>query len=221
MPPARHPPPASATLTPLSSHCLSLFPSPYSLRTPLTFVHPSPRSPLEPHSFFTPYSPALRRKPSEKSGPSYLSPARIPRGDPGWREIAPPSPPPQSRHQAPAPASPRRPGQTRPHTPSCPPVPVRPRPDPKRPSFSRRAPRRTSVIPASPVGIQSSSGAPKATPKCTPPRLKSFLEKTLTRAKQPHFAPPTTHLPTVPNAPLLPPMTSDNQPADPLPGRTR
>ena len=58
-------------------------------------------------------------------------------------------------------------------------------------------------------------------PSSLPPHLKSFLEKTLTRAKPPHFAPPTTHPSSVPNHPSDTTQTGDNQIADPLPGRTR
>ena len=44
-----------------------------------------------------------------------------------------------------------------------------------------------------PTRIHSSCpDAPQTTPKCTPPRPKSFLEKTLTRATPPHFAPQAT-----------------------------
>ena len=39
---------------------------------------------------------------------------------------------------------------------------------------------------------------PKTPPKCTPRRLKSFLEKTLTRANTPQIAPATPHRPQPP-----------------------
>ena len=197
MPPARHPPPASATLTPLSSHCLSLFPSPYSLRTPLTFVHPSPRSPLEPHSFFTPYSPALRRKPAEKSGPSYLSPSG-PR--PGLHTSPWPDPPAHAQ------------------------LSTRARPTPAGPEASQLQPksapphlRHPGVPSRDPVFVRR----PQNHAKNTPAAPQEFFGKTLTRAKQPHFTPSITHPSTVPNTPHFNPMTGDNQLADPLPGRTR
>ena len=43
--------------------------------------------------------------PPEQSGQSYLSPARTPSGGSGWREIAPPSPPPNPVVRQPPPAS--------------------------------------------------------------------------------------------------------------------
>ena len=59
-----------------------------------------------------------------------------------------------------------------------------------------RAPR---VTPASPAGIQSSSPNPLFNPpKCTPRRLKSFLEKTLTRARPPQNRPAAPHRPQPP-----------------------
>ena len=49
-----------------------------------------------------------------------------------------------------------------------------------------------------PTRIHSSCpDAPQTTPKCTPPRPKSFLEKTLIRANPPPFAPQTAR-PTAP-----------------------
>ena len=118
----------------------------------------------------------------QKSGPSYLSPARIPSGDSGWREIAPPSPPPNPRrppqalspHPIPATAG----CPARPHGPaSRPPLPHRPgKTSPSR-AASRSARRRPRP------------GASPLQPKNAPPNLKSFLEKTLTRASPPRFAP--------------------------------
>ena len=63
--------------------------------------------------------------------------------------------------------------------------------------------------------------APQTRQKSAPLQLKSFLEKTLTRANPPHFAPPTTHPSNVPNHPYDTTQTGDNQVAAPLPRRTR
>ncbi len=77
-------------------------------------------------------------------------------------------------------------------------------------------------LPVPPPSAPDLTALPSAlAPSSLPPHLKSFLEKTLTRAKPPHFAPPTIHPSSVPNAPHPTPMTGDNQIADPLPGRIR
>ncbi len=56
-------------------------------------------------------------------------------------------------------------------------------------SQPKNAPPQPSVIPAD-AGIQSSGPTvPQTTRKSAPPRPKSFLEKTLIRARPPHFAP--------------------------------
>ena len=78
------------------------------------------------------------------------------------------------------------------------------------------APRPVPPPPAPDLTARPSTLAPSS----PPPHLKSFLEKTLTRAKPPHFAPPTAHPSSVPNTPHPTPMTGDNQPAAQLPGRT-
>ena len=70
--------------------------------------------------------------------------------------------------------------------------------------------------------IPAGPNTPQTRQKSAPLHLKSFLEKTLTRAKPPHFAPPTAHpSSTVPNPAYLTAKTGDNQIAAPLPGRTR
>ena len=69
--------------------------------------------------------------------------------------------------------------------------------------------------------IPAGPNTPQNRQKIAPLHLKSFLEKTLTRAKPPHFAPPTNQPSTVPNPAHLTAETGDNQLADPLPGRTR
>jgi hypothetical protein len=53
------------------------------------------------------------------------------------------------------------------------------------------------------TGIQSSLGPRRLPPECAPPRAKSFLEKTLIRAKPPHVAP----RPARPTARPLPPAS--------------
>ena len=69
--------------------------------------------------------------------------------------------------------------------------------------------------------IWTGPNTPPNRQKNAPLHLKSFLEKTLTRANPPHFAPPTTHPSNVPNHPSDTAQTGDNQIAAPLPGRTR
>ena len=69
--------------------------------------------------------------------------------------------------------------------------------------------------------IPAGPNTPQTRQKSAPLHLKSFLEKTLTRANPPHFAPPTTHPSNVPNHPYDTTQTGDNQLAAPLPGRTR
>ena len=69
--------------------------------------------------------------------------------------------------------------------------------------------------------IPAGPNTPQTRQKSAPLHLKSFLEKTLTRANPPHFAPPTTHPSNVPNHPYDTTQTGDNQVAAPLPRRTR
>ncbi len=72
---------------------------------------------------------------------------------------------------------------------------------PRRMTPGRRHARRRPLHAARPVARRPSRtalgrcvrGAPKTrcqAPKCTPPRLKSFLEKTLTAHARPQFSPP-------------------------------
>ena len=77
-------------------------------------------------------------------------------------------------------------------------------------------------LPVRPPSAPDLTARPSAlAPSSPPPPLKSFLEKTLTRAKPTHFTPPTAHSSSVPNTPHPTPMTGDNQLAAQLPGRTR
>ena len=143
----------------------------------------SPRRPVNPGSpssplLRIPHSPNLPRQPAKKIRPSYLSPARSPSGGSGWREIAPPSPPPDSRSLNLAQDSPHRPRNT----------------------SSTRAPRPSRARPRS-VRRQGWPAQSPTQKKRAPPRLKSFLEKTLTRTNPPHFASQTTP-PTHRPAPL-------------------
>ena len=122
----------------------------------------------------SPHGPNLPRRPAKKSGPSYLSPARIPSGDSGWREIAPPSPPPNSRRPAQA-LSPIR----SPQPPLA--VPLRTPQPPAQPSPHR--PGKTSPTHATPRSARRRPcpGASPLHPKNAPPNLKSFLERSLYR----------------------------------------
>ena len=113
-----------------------------------------------------PHSPNLRRQPARKTGPSYLSPARIPSGDSRWREIAPPSPPPNSRRPAQALSfvrSPQPPLAVPLRTPQPPAQPSPHRPGKASPTHARpRSARRRPCPGASPMQ-----------PKNAPPRLIS------------------------------------------------
>ena len=81
--------------------------------------------------------------------------------------------------------------------------PATPRPAPpssRRPqpgSSLRPAPQNSSPFTHPPQTAHPCPSDPGSTP--LQPHLKSFLEKTLTRANPPHSAPPTTHPSTVPN----------------------
>ena len=180
------------------------------------FNRPLPARTPPPHPLTTSAHPASSAPPCrpleaptfvanrQKTGPSYLSPARIPYGDSGWREIAPPSPPPNSRRPAPAlsfvrpprlpvavpvraarrpaQASPHRPGKTRPPAPRCP---TEPHPGPSVAGRGRRVP---------------------ASAKDAPPRLKSFLKKLLLRARPPLAPLRTAPLSSPSQHPTAPPV---------------
>ena len=53
------------------------------------------------------------------------------------------------------------------------------------------------------LGPGPGSAHPKSRPKCAPPQLKSFLEKTLTRTNPPHFPPQPDPPPPRPQPPTL------------------
>ena len=183
MPPARHPPPASADLTPFNSHCPSLFPSPFSLRSPPTVFHPSPLGPspsLAPfpsqsslrsaHSFFTPHSPALRRQPAAKSGPSYLSPSGP---CPGLTKRPRPDPPPHAplpTHARPTQAASWRVPASAKRRPAAPPSPRRPQPESSPPPAPPRPRQNTPAAPQEFFGKNSyAHKAPQFRPATHPP----------------------------------------------------
>ena len=198
MPPARHPPPPSPppksrhqTPAPASPHRPGHI-RPHSPRCPPVPVRSRPRPGASP-----PHPKTALPHPNRHSGVFSRNPVLVPETRLGPTPKHPAAPPPSRRPQ---------PGS------SLPPAPTGPRQNTlaaAKPSFRRLQPE-SSPRPATRLGPQS-----------TPRSLKSFLEKTLTRATHPHVAPPPTHPSTVPNTPLVPPMTSDNQPAHPPPGRTR
>ena len=156
--------------------------------------NPSPRPRTQP----------LQRRPAAPSQPQSSSPTRqkirpklslasLPPLGAGWREIAPPSPPPNSRRPAhalsfvrpprppvavPARAA-RRPAQASPHRPGK--------------TSPTRAPLPSRATPRS-VRRRAWPGASRLQPKYAPPRLKSFLEKTLIAREAPACAAPVyTH----------------------------
>ena len=159
----------------------TMLPTPTS--GPRRSATPSPRPPSQsPRSLpAAPSQPQPLSPTRQKNRPSYLSPARTPAGGSRWREIAPPSPPSSSGCRTLAQASPLRPGATSPTG-----APLRAHAPP-------RSVRRRPWPPTSPEQ-----------PKNAPPQLKSFLEKTLTRANPPHFTPPGA-LPSLVRSPQPPP----------------
>ena len=150
--------------------------------------------PLHPNPSPRPRTQPPPRRPAVPSQPQPSSPTRQkirpklslaspnPLGDSGWREIAPPSPPPNSRRPAQA-LSPIR----SPQPPLA--VPLRTPQPPAQPSPHR--PGKASPTHATPRSARRRPcpGASPLHPKNAPPNLKSFLEKTLTRASPPHFMP--------------------------------
>ena len=150
--------------------------------------NPSPRPRTQP----PPRRPALPSQPQPSSPTRQkirpkLSLASPPPLGAGWREIAPPSPPPNSRRPAHAlsfvrpPRPPvavpvraaRRPAQVSPHRPG--------KTSPRRALLPSRATPRS-------VRRRAWPGASRLQPKDAPPRLKSFLEKTLEAREAPAFA---------------------------------
>ena len=152
---------------------------PHPLR-PIPSPHPR-KQPQRRHADFAMH-PHRSSPTPQKIRPGYLSPARTPAGGPGWRAIAPPLPPANLRDRTPGHDSPHRPGN----------IP------------STRAPLPAHTTPRS--GRRQPGSAPyPAQPKSAPPRLKSFLEKTLTRTNPPQFATqaaPPTPRPAPPHRPL-------------------
>ncbi len=145
--------------------------------------------------FTAPQNPNLPRRPAQKIRPK-LSLAGPPPLGAGRREIAPPSPPPKSHYPplaAPLGTQPKTSdaaGCTRAAGMSTPAAPTRSR---------RRLPPNHDPLPPAPhPGPPLAARAPaprRISPKCSPPHLKSFLEKTLTRARPPQNRPATPHQP--------------------------
>ena len=144
---------------------------------------PSPRPRTQP----------FQRRPAVPSRPQPSSPTRqkirpklslasLPPEGAGWREIAPPSPPPKSRRPAPA-LSPIR----SPQPPLA--VPLRTPQPPAQPSPHR--PGKTSPTHATPRSARRRPcpGASPLHPKNAPPRLKSFLKKLLRAQAHPISCP--------------------------------
>ena len=172
--------------------------------SPPSRAHHRSDSPSPGASMLTPLTPRrcprtwrLQRRPAVPSRPQPSSPTRQkirpklslaspPPPGAGWREIAPPSPPPNPRRRPPArsPVRSPQPLLAAPRRTTQPPAQASPHRPGKTPPT--RAPLPSRATPRS-VRRRAWPGASRIQPKDAPPRLKSFLEKTLTAREAPDF----------------------------------